>query len=339
MNLSRILFPLAACLVGLGLACAPGTSNNPGAESPTNRLKVVTTVSPITSIVENIGGSQIDLEGIVPEGVNSHTFEPAPSVAARLEEADLIVLNGLFLEEPTLEMARSNKGAEAVILALGDGTISMEEWRFDFSFPESGGQPNPHLWPDPRLAGKYAELVHGALTVADPVNAGYYDTNLQEFLSRIEALDQGIRASVATVPAGSRKLLTYHDSWAYFALRYGMEVVGAAQPADFSEPSAREVVDLIKQIEEQKIPAIFGSEVFPSDVLETIAAESGAIYVDELRDDDLPGGPGDARHSYLGLMLQNMEIMIPALGGNVDALKDFDPGPVFPGESRAIYPQ
>ena len=144
---------------------------------------------------------------------------------------------------------------------------------------------------------------------------------------------------MATVPEANRKLLTYHDSWAYFAQRYGMEVVGAAQPADFSEPSAREVANLIKQINEQEIPAIFGSEVFPSDVLETIAAESGATYVDQLRDDDLPGEAGDPRHSYLGLMLQNMEIMIPALGGKTDALLDFDPGPVFQGDSRAIYTQ
>jgi ABC-type Zn uptake system ZnuABC Zn-binding protein ZnuA len=260
-------------------------------------------------------------------------------VAAVLADADLIVLNGLFLEEPTLEMARSNKGPKAVILLLGDGTINREEWQFDFSFPESGGHPNPHLWPDPSLAARYAQLVRDQLADSDPANAGYYDTNLAEFQRRIESLDRGIRAVVATVPAENGKLLTYHDSWAYFAQRYGMEVVGAAQPADFSEPSAREVARLIDQIEEQRIPSIFGSEIFPSDVLETIAAESGATYVDQLRDDDLPGGPGDARHSYLGLMLQNMEIMIPALGGNVDALADFDPSPVFQGESRAIYPQ
>ena len=330
---------MALCLAILGAACNSGASQVSQADGPTNRLKVVTTVSPITSIVENIGGSKIDLEGIVPEGVNSHTFEPAPSVAAVLAHADLIVLNGLFLEEPTLEMARSNKAPDAIILSLGDGTIGREEWRFDFSFPESGGHPNPHLWPNPLLALKYAELVRDQLVATDPDNAGYYNTNLEEFRQRIESLDQSIREAVATVPAGNRKLFTYHDSWAYFAQRYGMEVVGAAQPADFSEPSAREVARLIDQIEEQRIPSIFGSEIFPSDVLETIAAESGATYVDQLRDDDLPGGPGDARHSYLGLMLQNMEIMIPALGGNVDALADFDPSPVFQGESRAIYPQ
>jgi hypothetical protein len=79
--------------------------------------------------------------------------------------------------------------------------------------------------------------------------------------------------------------------------------------------------------------------VFPSDTLETIAAESGAEYIYELRDDDLPGEPGDERHSYIGLMLTNMEIMLPALGGNVDALADIDPSLVFEGESPAEFPQ
>ena len=117
-------------------------------------------------------------------------------------------------------------------------------------------------------------------------------------------------------------------------------MIGAIQPSDFSEPSAGEVADLIDQIEEEDIPAIFGSEVFPSDVLETIADETGAEYVDDLRDDDLPGEPGDEEHSYIGLMVRNMEIMLPALGGDALAMADVETGLVFTdGESGAEYPQ
>ena len=321
------------------VALALGACAHSASDEPTGRLKVVSTVSPITSIVENIGGTRIDLEGVVPEGVNSHTFEPAPSVAAVLSQADLVVLNGLFLEEPTLQMAQANIKSGAAILSLGDSTIGREDWLFDFSFPESNGHPNPHLWPDPILALKYAELVRDALSSADPESAGYYNENLDKFTQRIQDLDDRIKAAVATVPPENRKLLTYHDSWAYFAKRYGMQVVGAAQPSDFAEPSSREVARLIDQVSEEGIPAIFGSEVFPSDVLETIARESGAQYVDQLRDDDLPGGPGDPRHSYLGLMLQNMETMIASLGGDATALEGFDPGQVFEGPSQARYPQ
>ncbi|HCH09729.1 MAG TPA: zinc ABC transporter substrate-binding protein, partial [Dehalococcoidia bacterium] len=170
-------------------------------------------------------------------------------------------------------------------------------------------------------------------------NADYYSVNYESLKLRIDELDQGIVASVQTVPEGNRRLLTYHDSWAYFALRYGMTVIGAIQPSGFSEPSARDVAELIDQLRELEVPAIFGSEVFPSPVMEQIAKEGGATFIDQLRDDDLPGEPGDARHSYLGLMLTNMEIMIVALGGNVQALSQFDTGPVFDGESGAIYPQ
>ncbi len=335
--MKAILKPLLPLLIVMALVLAAcGQSSE---EESTGRLKVVTTVSPITSITENIGGTRIDLEGVVPEGVNSHTFEPAPSVATLLSQADLIILNGLFLEEPTLEMARANLKSGAEIISLGDMTISREDWLFDFSFPESEGHPNPHLWPDPILGLKYAELVKDALSSADPDNAEYYSENLEKFEQRITELDGKIRTVVSTVPQENRKLLTYHDSWAYFAKRYGMQVVGAAQPSDFAEPSSREVARLIDQVKEQKIPAIFGSEVFPSDVLETIASESGAKYVDQLRDDDLPGGPGDPRHSYLGLMLQNMEIMISNLGGDPAALEGFDTGPVFEGASQSEYPQ
>ena len=122
------------------------------------KLRVVTTVSPITSIVENIGGNRIQLEGVVPEGVNSHIFEPQPSLAKLLADADLIIANGLFLEEPTLLLAEANKKDDTPILRLGDGAISPDQWQFDFSFPESEGHPNPHLWPDPTLGLNYAEL-------------------------------------------------------------------------------------------------------------------------------------------------------------------------------------
>jgi len=195
------------------------------------------------------------------------------------------------------------------------------------------------LWPDPILGLKYAELVRDELSRLDADNADYYSVNYESLKLRIDELDQGIVASVQTIPEGNRRLLTYHDSWAYFALRYGMTVIGAIQPSGFSEPSARDVAELIDQLRELEVPAIFGSEVFPSPVMEQIAKEGGAAFIDQLRDDDLPGEPGDARHSYLGLMLTNMEIMIVALGGNVQALSQFDTGPVFDGESGAIYPQ
>lgn len=328
---------VVALVIGACGGDSENTSENPDQEN--TRLKVVTTVSPITSIVENIGGPRISLEGVVPEGVNSHTFEPTPSMAKLMAGADLIIINGLFLEEPTLALAESNKKDDAVILALGDRSVTPDEWQFDFTFPESAGHPNPHLWPDPNLGLRYAELVQDRLAALDPDNAAYYAGNLELFRGKVEKMDQAIRAAVATVPEGNRKLLTYHDSWAYFAKQYGMEVIGAVQPSNFSQPSVREVAELIDQVKELGLPAVFGSEVFSSDVLEAIASEADAQFIDDLADDDLPGKPGDPGHTYLGLMKQNLTAMIPALGGDASVVAGLDIRNVFAGASGAVYPQ
>jgi ABC-type Zn uptake system ZnuABC Zn-binding protein ZnuA len=351
MKVLRSLLLIAAAAALLAAACsddddggngeptAAGTAADTTPAEPGARLVVITTVSPITSIAEAIGCGDIDLEGIVPEGVNSHTFEPAPSVAQTLAEADIIFINGLTLEEPTKEMAQANMKDGAVLFELGNNTITEDEWQFDFSFPESEGNPNPHLWPNPLYGLKYAELIRDELIEADPENADAYNARYDELEAKVNDLDQRLMDVIQTIPENQRQLLTYHDSWAYFAPRYGLTVVGAVQPSDFAEPSAQEVADLIDQVNELQLPAIFGSEVFPSDVLQTIADETGAEYVDDLRDDDLPGAPGDPDHTYLGLIVQNMEIMVPALGGNVDALDGFDPALPADCQTEAVYPQ
>jgi ABC-type Zn uptake system ZnuABC Zn-binding protein ZnuA len=314
---------LAACTAGSSTATKAG------------QLNVVTTVSPITNIVYNIGGERINLSGIVPEGVNSHTFEPAPSDAKKLAQADLIFINGLNLEEPTLRLAEANLKEGAEIILLGEQTISPDEYVYDFSFPKEAGSPNPHLWPNPLYALRYAGLVRDALVRRDPANADYYNANYETLQGRIEALDTAIQQTLATIPESNRKLLTYHDSWAYFAPRYGMTVIGAIQPSDFAEPSAQEVAALIAQLRSEQVPAIFGSEVFPSPILDQIAKEAGVQHVDTLRDDDLPGQPGDPNHSYIGLMVENVRIMAASLGGHPDLIADFDTANV-PGADSAV---
>jgi ABC-type Zn uptake system ZnuABC Zn-binding protein ZnuA len=307
-------------------AAEPATATEePGPETvETPRLNVVTTVAPIANIIYNMGGDRINLVGIVPEGVNSHTFEPAPSDARVLAQADLIFVNGLDLEEPTIRLAEANLKDGAEIIYLGEQTVSPEEYVFDFSFPVEEGSPNPHLWMNPFYALRYAELAVEAMSERDPVNADYFQANYELFAERIQALDAAIAEAIATIPEDNRRLLTYHDSFAYFAPRYGVTVIGAIQPSDFSEPSAREVANLITQIRDEQIPAIFGSEVFPSPVLDQIARESGVEFVDTLSDDDLPGEPGDANHSYLGMMVENVVTMTSVLGGDPAAIEGFD---------------
>jgi ABC-type Zn uptake system ZnuABC Zn-binding protein ZnuA len=315
-------------LLSVAAFAACGRQEEPRPAPAVKKINVVTTVAPITSIVENIAGDRVDLIGIVPAGMDSHTFEPVPSDIKILAEADLLIVNGLDLEEPTLKLAVANMKEGAPILMLGNKTITEADFIYDFSFPKHHGHPNPHLWLDPRHVMQYTRLIRDELVRIDPDNKAAYEQNAAEFLKRLEALDQAIVESVKTIPKNNRRLLTYHDSWPYFARRYGFEVVGAVQPSNFSEPSPREVRRLIDQIRKEKVPAVFGSEVFPSPVLEQIAREAKTRYIDQLRDDELPGKPGEPNHSYIGMMIENLTIMFEALGGSAEALKKIDPAPV-----------
>ena len=96
------------------------------------------------------------------------------------------------------------------------------------------------------------------------------------------------------------------------------------QPSGFSDPSPRDLAAIIRQIQDVDVPAIFGSEVFRSEVLRVIADEAGAIQVSTLRDDDLPGDQGDPNNTFVGMMVENVRTMVSALGGNPAALVDFD---------------
>jgi ABC-type Zn uptake system ZnuABC Zn-binding protein ZnuA len=292
-----------------------------------NKLNVVTSVAPITNIVQNIGGDKINLIGLVPEGVNSHTFELVPSDAIKINDADLVIIDGLNLEadvEKTTENAIA-KNPSIQLLKLGDNTITKDQWIFDFSFTKEKGDPNPHLWLNVEYAMKFANLTRDKLIEMDPSNSQYYVDNSKKYNGLLKQLDEGIKKSIETIPIENRKLLTYHDSWAYFAPRYGMEVIGTIQASDFNDPSPKDVAELIDQVRIERVPAIFASEVFPTNIVDQIAKEGNVTVVETLSDDDLPGNPGDSNHSYVGMMLENMKNMIIPLGGNIDALKDINP--------------
>ena len=324
---------VTAALLALS-ACASGTGANRGDDG---KLLVATTVAPITSIAAAIAGDKANVEGIVPEGTNSHTFEPAPQVAELLSTADVIFVNGLQLEEPTKELAQSNMKSGAEIVDLGDEALPEDQWIFDFSFPEEDGKPNPHLWTDPTYAAKYATVIADTLVERDPDNADYYRANERAFVKQTEDLADALRADQKTVPDGNLRLLTYHDAYAYFARTFGWQVIGAVQPKNFEDPTPQEVAALIDQVKAQQVPTIFGSEVFPSAVLEEIGRATGARYEDTLRDDDLPGEPGDAEHSWLGLMQYDYITMIEGLGGTAENLQALTVENVAPDE--AVYPQ
>ena len=332
----RVLATLAAALAALAPGCATGDD---GDDLAGRRLRIVTTVSPLTSLVANVAGDRATVTGVVPEGTNSHTFEPPPSVAEALSDADVIFLNGLRLEDPTLALAKAHKRSSARLVQLGDEVLPADDYVYDFSFPKSGGKPNPHLWTDPTYARRYVEVIHDVLydVESDEDARRAYTTNRDRLIAKLHDFDVALREATASVPREQRKLLTYHDAYAYFARTYDWTVIGAIQVESFDDPTPKELATLIDQVRRERVPAIFGSEVFASPVLEQIGREAGVRYVDDLRDDDLPGKPGDAEHSWLGLMRFDYVTMVRALGGDPSALERLDVSDVAP--DRARYPQ
>jgi ABC-type Zn uptake system ZnuABC Zn-binding protein ZnuA len=317
-------------------ACSSGSGAN-SVDEADDRPLIATTVSPITSIAASIAGDRARIEGIVPEGTNSHTFEPSPQIAKLLSNADLILINGLKLEDPTLDLAQKNKKAETQIVELGTVVLPESDYIYDFSFPKEEGKPNPHLWTDPGYAIKYAGVIRDQLSELDPENSDYYASNFITFEQQANALAAAVKTDQQSVPAGNLKLLTYHDAYAYFAKEFGWTVIGAVQPSSFSDPAPSEVARLIDQVKAEKVATIFGSEVFPSAVLAEVGRATGARYEDSLRDDDLPGKPGDAEHSWLGLMKYNYRTMISGLGGTPTQLDAITIS--LSTSDSAVYPQ
>lgn len=329
---------LAAALVLSGCGASDsGGADDGAAVSGEDRLQVVTTVAPITSIVATVAGDRAEITGLVPEGTNSHTFDPPPSAAAVLSEADVVFINGLKLEEPTKELAEANMAEDATLVEIGTEVLPESEYIYDFSFPEEEGKPNPHLWTDPTWAIKYAAVIRDTLIEVDPDGEEVYQANYEAFEAQATALSDALEADQESIPEGNKELLTYHDAYAYFAETYGWEVIGAIQPENFEDPTPRELADLIDQVEAENVPVIFGSEVFPSEVLEEIGRATGARYEDTLRDDDLPGEPGDPEHSWTGLMRYDYVTMINGLGGEATELAALDTSSEV--QHNATYPQ
>lgn len=328
---SRLLTGALMVVTAIGWAGCSRSSDTRSAENGTSALNVVTSVAPLTSIVSAIAGDRARVVGLIPEGTDSHTFELPPSAVERIARADVIYLNGLDLDEQIRQAGQTSdaSGVEESrgdslpkLVLLGDQALPTLDRIYDRSFPKSQGRPNPHLWTAPRYCLSYARIIAKDLSQRDPAHSGEFQANLSNFRQDIDALDQAMRQSFATIPVTQRKLLTYHDAYAYFARDYGFEVIGAIQPTSFADPSPKQVAELIDQVRQLGVPAIFGSEVFPSPVLEQIGREANVRYVDELRDDDLPGDSGDASHSLIGLLRFNYMTITDALGGDSSPLKN-----------------
>ena len=179
-------------IVAIGLAagllltgCSQSDDSAQGGNG--DKLLVATTVSPMTSIAANIGGDLVDVQGIVPEGTNSHTFEPDPSVAGLLSDADLILVNGLKLEDPTLELAQANKRPETEIVEVGtDGAARSRSTSTTSPSPRRRASPTRTSGPTRSSRGSTPRSWPRKFSELDPDNAANYDANLTAFLAKTD---------------------------------------------------------------------------------------------------------------------------------------------------------
>ena len=321
------LTALGALLAGCGGAAAPDpTASRPATSDAV--LQVTATVSPLADLVAQVGGERVQVRSLVPAGADAHTYSPRPRDAMRLEEADLYVGIGLGLNDGAVRLARANLRPGARLVLLGEERLDAAAFVFDHPAGDrtdlpvdaSGLAPNPHVWTSLVNARELVRGIIDALSERDPEGSDLYTQRGEALISALDELIARVDAAVATIAPADRVLVTYHDAWAYFARDHGLAYAIAVQGGDYSEPSAAGVRALIDQVRALGVRAVFGSRVFPSAVLEVIAAESGATYVPGLSDDALPGEPGDPEHTYLELMRQNAVIIIEGLGGDASGL-------------------
>ena len=323
---------LIAFLLLAGCSSA-GTGSSTAAANPWGEgyegLKIVATVPPIVDLVQQVAGEDAKVVGLVPSGVDSHTYEPSPDDAKVLSQADVFFTPADQATPGVTQFAQENLPEDAATVQLAEA-VPPDEFIYNESAEElaahgHGHDINVHYWTNIRYSAYTANFIAETLSEMDPEGKKSYDDNLSELLDELKALNDATVKAVDTIPAKNRRLVVYHDAWDYFARDYGLEVVGTIQAADLAEPSAAEVGAMSQQIEAANVPAFFGSEVFPSDVLEALAAETGAEYVGDLSDDRLPGEPGDPEHSYVGMMVDNVRLIVESLGGDAAALDAVDP--------------
>lgn len=181
----------------------------------------------------------------------------------------------------------------------------------------SHGEFDPHIWHDPNNAKLMVEVIRDALVSADPANAAVYQANAAAYLGELTELDAFITAEVAKLPAERRKLVTTHDTFGYFAERYGFEVVGTALGSvstEAADPSAGALADLVLQIRAAGVPAIFAENIANPTLMETIAREAGVQLAPTLYTDAL-GEPGSAGATYIEMVRANVTTIVTALAG------------------------
>ena len=302
-----------------GSAASPSPSESSEAAAD---YTVIATTSVFADLAQLALGDNVMIETIVPAGVDVHTFEPSPADAQKLAGADLIVMNGLGLDEWALSLLEAAGKSEEDVLELAEGIDESNAWVYlegEEHDEEEGkeeaeegeehghGGSDPHIWLDPKGAAIYVDRIAARVAAELPERAAEIESARDAGLAEIAALDEELRVGFAAVEASARKIVTFHDAFGYFARAYEIEIVGVAVEAPGQEPSAKEIAALIDAIKAAGVTSVFSEAQFPSKVLDQVAAETGATVLENLYSDALGDAPAN---SYLGAMRANASAIL-----------------------------
>jgi zinc/manganese transport system substrate-binding protein len=284
---------------------------------------VIATTSVFADLAQLALGDNVMIETIIPAGVDVHTFEPSPADAQKLAGADLIVMNGLGLDEWALSLLEAAGKSEEDVLELAEGIDESNAWVYlegeehdeeegEEHSEEEGeehghGGTDPHIWLDPKGAAIYVDRIAARVAAELPERAAEIESARDAGLAEIAALDEELRVGFAAIDASTRKIVTFHDAFGYFARAYEIEIVGVAVEAPGQEPSAKEIAALIDAIKAAGVTSVFSEAQFPSKVLDQVAAETGATVLENLYSDALGNAPAN---SYLGAMRANASAIL-----------------------------
>ena len=298
-----VAFLAMAVVVVAACGSTSGSSPSQGAAASTAAtLRVVATTTVFADIVRNVGGDRVAAASIIPPGAGPEDYEPKPDDAKKLAGADLIVSNGVGLDDFLDKLIDAAGEGAAARLVLGDGipTITVD------------GEENPHFWLDPSLvADHYVPAIAAALTRLDPAGAAAYATSAASYVAKIRDLDAAGKARFATIPAADRKLVTFHDAFPYFAAHYGFEVIGVILPNVGQEPSASDLAALVEKVKSTGVRAVFSEAQFSPELARTLAQEAGITRIVTTLYNDTVGPP--PTDTYLTMMQWNVDEIVKAL--------------------------
>jgi zinc/manganese transport system substrate-binding protein/manganese/iron transport system substrate-binding protein len=316
---TRVVATLAIAALAVAACASPSATAGPAASpSPDgDALRVIATTTVLADLVAQVGGQRVDVQSLVPKGGEVHTFDPTPSDVQRIAQAQLVIMNGLGLDE-WLGSLVADAGTDATIVELAEDLegvelLAGEEHEGEEAEAEDeheGEEFNPHLWLNVAYATKYVDRIEAALIEAAPADAAAFTAGAEAYRTRLAALHAWAIEETGRIPEDGRKVVSFHEAFPYFAAAYGLQIIGTVVDAPGQDPSAGALATLIREIRESGAKAIFAESQFSDDLVRTIAAETDAVVVSNLYNDSLGDAPVD---TYEGMMRWNVERVVEAL--------------------------